>query len=41
MGIGVNWVYIGLWDDVYLVILDDFKDVIYDKGGKNVVVIML
>ncbi|KAL9980348.1 hypothetical protein ACROYT_G008921 [Oculina patagonica] len=41
MGTGANRLYSGLGNDAYSVILDDSKDVIYDRGGENIVAIML
>ena len=41
MGTGANRVYSGPKNDAYSVILDDSKDVIFDRGGENIVAIML
>ncbi|KAJ7326554.1 hypothetical protein OS493_027500 [Desmophyllum pertusum] len=41
MGTGANRVYSGPKNDAYSLILDDSKDVIYDRGGENIVAIML
>ncbi|KAJ7326551.1 hypothetical protein OS493_027497 [Desmophyllum pertusum] len=41
MGTGANRVYSGQKNDAYSLILDDSKDVIYDRGGENIVAIML
>ena len=41
MGTGANRVFSGPGNDAYSVILDNSKDVIYDRGGENIVAIML
>ncbi|KAL9980353.1 hypothetical protein ACROYT_G008928 [Oculina patagonica] len=41
MGTGANRLYSGPKNDAYSVILDDSKDVIFDRGGENIVAIML
>ena len=41
MGTGANRVYSGPGNDAYSVILDSSKDVICDRGGENIVAIML
>ena len=41
MGTGANRVYSGPRNDAYSVILDNSKDVICDRGGENIVAIML
>lgn len=41
MGNGANRVYSGPRNDAYSVILDNSKDVICDRGGENIVAIML
>ena len=41
MGSGANRVFSGNASDSYSLILDDKKDIIYDKGGDNMVAVML
>lgn len=41
MGAGANRLCSGKGDDSYSVILDEHKDIIFDKGGENTVAIML